>query len=230
MSDSDVGLENWQQCLHEVSRRRLARITKTLRWIRSEVSTLPVFDGLSDIEIFVQEYKAQLPCPKRLQHLVFVLRATPVRWWTVHQRNIATWDTCRRLLLIRFGADIGGIESLYDRVLGPTPHIRSYEEAWKDRSKDEWVHLFVHTLDSSPRYWYAETELRQGTENWQTLRENLYLTFDRSEYPSVDDALELLHIRIADDPLPISIQTHWTTQIENAKECYNFSIEEDDDP
>ena len=75
-----------------------------------------------------------------------------------------------------------------------------------------------------------ETKLHRGTENWQTLRENLYLTFDQSEYPSVDDALELLCIRVTDDPLPISIQTDWTTQIENVKECYNFSIEEDDDP
>jgi hypothetical protein len=66
MSDSDVGLENWQQRLHEVSRRRLARITKTLCWIRSEVSTLPIFDGLSDVRVFVQEYEAQLPCSKRL--------------------------------------------------------------------------------------------------------------------------------------------------------------------
>ena len=75
-----------------------------------------------------------------------------------------------------------------------------------------------------------ETKLCRGTENWQTLRENLYLTFDQSEYPLVDDALELLHIRVADDPLPISIQTDWTAQTENPKECYNFTIEEDDDP
>ena len=85
-------------------------------------------------------------------------------------------------------------------------HIRACEEAWKDRSKDEWVHLFVNTLDSSPRHWYAETEPCRDTENWQTLRENLYLTLDQSKYPSVDDALELLRIRVANDPLPISIQ------------------------
>ena len=80
--------------------------------------------------------------------------------------------------MIRFGVDTGRMESLYDGVSGPSPHIRACEEAQKDKSSDEWVHLFVHTLDSSPRYWYAETELRRGTENWQTLRENLYLTFD----------------------------------------------------
>ena len=86
-------------------------------------------------------------------------------------------------------------------------HIWACEEALKDKSKDQWAHLFVHTLDSSPRYWYVEIELRRGTENWQTLKENLYLTFDQLEYPSVDDSLELLRIRVADEPLPISIQT-----------------------
>ena len=66
VSNSEVGLVNWQQCLHEVLGRRLARITKSLCWIRSEVSTLSIFDGLFDIQIFVQEYEAQLPCSKRL--------------------------------------------------------------------------------------------------------------------------------------------------------------------
>ena len=61
VSNSKVGLKKWQQCLHEVSGRRLARITKSLRWIGSEASTLPIFDGLSDTQIFVQEYEAQVP-------------------------------------------------------------------------------------------------------------------------------------------------------------------------
>ena len=58
----------------------------------------------------------------------------------------------------------------------------------------------------------------------------MYLTFDQSEYPSVDDALELMRIKIINNPLPISIQIDWTTQTENAKECYNFTIDENDDP
>ena len=105
-----------------------------------------------------------MPYSERLQSLVVVLRATPARWWTAHQRNIATRNTCRRLLIIRFGADTGGMDSLYDEVSGPAPHIRACEEAWKDRSTNEWVHLFVHTLDSNPRHWYMEIELRCGTK------------------------------------------------------------------
>ena len=75
-----------------------------------------------------------------------------------------------------------------------------------------------------------ETELRHGTESWYILRENLYLTFDQSEYPLVDDALELVHMKIVEDPSPIWIHLDWTTQIENARECYNFTIDEDDNP
>jgi hypothetical protein len=36
-SDSEEGLDNWQNRLHEVSMRRCARMTKSLRWIGSEV-------------------------------------------------------------------------------------------------------------------------------------------------------------------------------------------------
>ena len=50
------------------------------------------------------------------------------------------------------------------------------------------------------------------------------------EYPLVDDALELVYMKIVEDPLPIFIQPDWTTQTENARECYLFTIDEDDDP
>jgi len=132
--------------------------------------------------------------------------------------------------MIRFGTDTGGMDSLYDGVTILALHIQTCEEAWKDRSNDEWEHLFVHTLDSNPRHWYTKTELCHGTKNWHTLRENLYLTFDQSEYPSVDDALELVCMKIAEDPLPICAQPDWTAQTENARERYNFTIDEDDDP
>ena len=123
VSDLEVGLENWKQRLHEVLGRRLVRITKSLCWIGSEVSTLPIFDGLSDIQIFVHEYETQVLYLEIIQSLVVALRATPARWWTAHQGKINTWETCRRLLMIRFGTDNGGMDSLYDGVTCPSPHI-----------------------------------------------------------------------------------------------------------
>ena len=47
-------------------------------------------------------------------------------------------ETCRRLLMIRFGSDIGGMDSLYDGVTYIAPHIWACEEAWKDKANDEW--------------------------------------------------------------------------------------------
>ena len=37
-------------------------------------------------------------------------------------------------------------------------------------------------------------------------------------------------MKIAKDPSPICTQLDWTVQTENARECYNFTIDEDDDP
>ena len=119
-----------------------------------------------------------MPYSKRLPSLVVALRVTLARWWTTHQKKIATWETCCRLLTIMFGTDTGGMDSLYDRITYPTLHIQACEEAWKNRANDEWVHLFVHTLDSNLRHWYIETKLCRGTKSWYTLRENLYVTFD----------------------------------------------------
>ena len=45
----------------------------------------------------------------------------------------------------------------------------------------------------------------------------------------VDDALELVHMKIAKDPSPTCTQPDWRAQTENARECYNFTIDEDDD-
>jgi hypothetical protein len=37
VSNSDTGLENWKQRLHEVSTRRCARIHCTVRWVGTEI-------------------------------------------------------------------------------------------------------------------------------------------------------------------------------------------------
>ena len=49
-SDSDQGMENWQTCMHEISGRHCANLTKSLRWIGSEVSQIPIFSGVSKVK------------------------------------------------------------------------------------------------------------------------------------------------------------------------------------
>ena len=48
MSDSDDGLENWQNRLYELHGHRCARITKSLRCLSSQTRTLTASDGSTD--------------------------------------------------------------------------------------------------------------------------------------------------------------------------------------
>ena len=54
MTDSDDGLENWQNRLYELHGHRCARITKSIRWLGAQVRILPNFDDLSDPEQFIE--------------------------------------------------------------------------------------------------------------------------------------------------------------------------------
>ena len=137
--------------MHEISGRRCACLTKSLRWIGAEVSHFPVFDGLSHVEHFFKEYEEEIPNSQRLHALDVALRATPTRWWVAHKENIATWEACHSLLILRFSEDVEAISCKYNALTDPRVHIESCAKAWKHRKADEWVHLFVHTLDTSPR-------------------------------------------------------------------------------
>jgi hypothetical protein len=52
-SNSDTGLANWQQILHEVSKRRCARINHVVRWIGTEMREPRKFHGVNDLEEFL---------------------------------------------------------------------------------------------------------------------------------------------------------------------------------
>ena len=43
--DSGEALENWQNRLHEVSRRRCARVTRSVRWVETESRELPTYES-----------------------------------------------------------------------------------------------------------------------------------------------------------------------------------------
>ena len=101
----------------------------------------------------------------------------------------------------------------YDGLTEPRVHIESCAKAWKHRNADEWVQLFVHTLDTSPRNWYTEIELRKGTQSWPLLIDEFTLTFEfESEYHEIDDALGVIRTKISKDgPLPSDNQPGWAT-------------------
>ena len=129
----------------------------------------------------------------------------------MNKRNIATWETCHILLIIRFDEDVGDMNYRYDGQTDPRIHIESCVKAWKHHNTDEWVHLFVHTLDTNPRNWYIETKLRRGTKNWSLLTDGFKLTFGfEFEYPEIDDALGMIRIKVFEDgPLKLDNHPDW---------------------
>jgi hypothetical protein len=58
--DSDIGLENWQQRLHEVSTRRCARIDYAVRWVGTKIREPPSFHGVNDLEEFLKKYEEEV--------------------------------------------------------------------------------------------------------------------------------------------------------------------------
>jgi hypothetical protein len=47
--------------MYEISTRRCARLTWEVQWIGTEVSNLPIFDGLNNLETFFLEFEEIVP-------------------------------------------------------------------------------------------------------------------------------------------------------------------------
>ena len=57
------------------------------------------------------------------------------------------------------------------------------------------------------------------------------LTFSINEdFPVLDAAIRLIHTKVFDDKETAKHQLYWKEQEANAVECYNLTIDEDDDP
>lgn len=77
--DSEQALEYWKNRMHEVSTRRCAHITKSLRWIGAEVCSIPSFDGSNNLEKFISIYQVTTQEQDWLRALDVALKATVAR-------------------------------------------------------------------------------------------------------------------------------------------------------
>jgi hypothetical protein len=90
MSDSDTGVENWQQILHEVSTRGCTRVTRVVRWVGIEVRQFPTFIEEDNLEKFMIEFELEVLDSQILLVLDIALRETPTRWWGAHKKVFST--------------------------------------------------------------------------------------------------------------------------------------------
>jgi hypothetical protein len=122
-SDSKEALENWQKRMYEVSTRRCARLIRAVRWIDTEVSNLPTFDGLNHLETFLAEFEKIVLVQQRMLALDDALKATPARWWGTHKKNITEWVQCRTLLTVHFLDQVEGCKVHYTSQSCPKDHM-----------------------------------------------------------------------------------------------------------
>jgi hypothetical protein len=54
----------------------------------------------------------------------------------------------------------------------------------------EWMHIFIHTLDTISKNWDMELEMRRETKQWEELVQRFRVTFTfEHEYTSIYVAL-----------------------------------------
>jgi len=88
------------------------------------------------------------------------LRATPARWWDAHKHTIQTWTRCKRLMTFRFGKISGYVAGQYSGMTNPREHILTCGYVWNELSRETWPHMFIYTLDVTPKNLYIQLELR----------------------------------------------------------------------
>ena len=70
--------------------------TRAVHWIGSEVWEPPRFDGLRDVQGFIEEFEEQIPTKQRIKVLDIALKATPARWWATHKETIKPWEKLKQ--------------------------------------------------------------------------------------------------------------------------------------
>jgi len=200
--------------------------------VSSDVRNLPSYDELTDVDIFLDALEREVPEIHYFHALNWSLHTTPTRWWGMHKGSFDDWYEYRRMVRIHFGRPKVWMKNKYDGRDDPCDHLAKWAKDYGGKVEPKWVHLFCHTLDVIPMNWYLETKLRHGTEEWYILCQVFIIPFkfeDGFEY--IDEALQEVKVvifRIPRDPLDL-IQPDWTTQMSHTPECYNVTIEEEDD-
>jgi hypothetical protein len=127
---------------------------------------MSTLDGLNHLETFLLEFEEIVPVQQSLLALDEALKETTTRWWGTHKKNIAEWVQCLTLMIVRFSDQGKGCELQYMGQSCPKDHVLSCEEAWRNIPREQWVHKFINTLDTTPINWYLQAKLCLTTSYW----------------------------------------------------------------
>ena len=77
---------------------KCAKITKSLRWVGTELCDMPMYEGLPNLDMFLLEFEDKVLETQRLLDLDVALKSTPARQWVSHKQSISEWPHYRKLL------------------------------------------------------------------------------------------------------------------------------------
>lgn len=102
-SDSDEETKWWKNRLHEVTTLNCNMMTRSLRCVLIKVRDLPTYDGLSEVDTFLNKFKREVLKKQCFQALDCVLCTMPERWWGMHKGSFDNWHECMRMMCLWFG-------------------------------------------------------------------------------------------------------------------------------
>jgi len=149
------------------------------------------YDGLTDVDLFFNEFEHEVPEDHRFQALELALHATLAQWWGTHKDRFARWRDYRRMMKLQFGHVNTRMTETYNGRANLCDHLVKWTKAYGTESHLEWVHIFFHNLDTIPVNWNLEMKLHHGIAEWDILKEGLLLTFIfEDNFESIDEVLQ----------------------------------------
>lgn len=95
---------------------------------------MPTYDGLNDVDVFLDAFGRKVPEKQCFQALDWALRATPTRWWGTHKGSFDDWCECRRIMRTRFGKPKVQMIDKYDKKDNTHTHTWPNGLRWMERS------------------------------------------------------------------------------------------------
>ena len=78
-SDVDEEIEQWKNWLHQVTTLNCNMMTRSLCCVTTEVRDLPMYDGLTEVDDFLNKFESEVPKQQCFDALKWALRAMPAR-------------------------------------------------------------------------------------------------------------------------------------------------------
>jgi hypothetical protein len=89
--DSEATFNDWKQGRYENFSRCCATV-RLVRWIGTEISDYPTYDGTSYLHSFLIDMENKVAAEHRTSTLDIALKSSPTRWWDTHKGTLSSWD------------------------------------------------------------------------------------------------------------------------------------------